>query len=131
MAELINRTNQWNLCGTKTSFEQVKTWHEANNAQVLIGSASDCFGNMGTVCVAVVTMDSQKVENPAFVLSCRVFGYGVETAMLAEIGRRWATGSKSLIGHYRATNQNQLCKNMGIAPGNVELGGAALLALSR
>jgi predicted enzyme involved in methoxymalonyl-ACP biosynthesis len=66
------------------------------------------------VCVAVVTLDSQQAEIPVFVLSCRVFGYGVETAMLSEIARRSGIGGKRsrLIGRYRQTNQNHPGKNM-------------------
>ena len=37
---------------------------------------------MGTVCVAVTRDTADRVEIPIFVLSCRVFGYGVETALL-------------------------------------------------
>jgi FkbH-like protein len=117
VVELINRTNQWNLCGTKTSFEQVKGWNDSDNSHVLIASAADRFGEMGTVCVAIVKVDRESVEIPVFVLSCRVFGYGVETAMLGEIQRSLLTGGKRLIGHFRATTQNHLCKSMYIDHG--------------
>jgi FkbH-like protein len=114
VTELINRTNQWNLRGARTTFEQMRTWHASDNAHVLVASAADRFGDMGTVCVSVVTLDAERAEIPVFVLSCRVFGYGVETAMLNEIGRRCGIGEqrKVLLGHYRSTNQNHPCRNM-------------------
>jgi FkbH-like protein len=114
IAELINRTNQWNLCGSRTNFEQVRAWSESDQAHVLIANAADRFGDMGTVCVAVVTESEQVAEIPIFVLSCRVFGYGVETAMLNDIATRCGVGSKgkSLVGEYRPNTQNHPCKNM-------------------
>ena len=114
VTELINRTNQWNLCGARTTFEQMRTWYASDNAHVLVASAADRFGDMGTVCVSVVTMDAERAVIPVFVLSCRVFGYGVETVMLNEIGRRCGIGEqrKFLLGHYRSTTQNHPCRNM-------------------
>jgi FkbH-like protein len=110
VAELINRTNQWNLCGTKTSFEQVRAWHSSPDHCVLVASASDKFGDMGTVCVAVTKTGNGQVDIPVFVLSCRVFGYGVETAVLGEI-QRLAAGF-TLRGAFRSTTQNHLCGSM-------------------
>lgn len=114
VAELINRTNQWNLCGSRTSFEQVRTWHDSDTAHVLIANVADRFGDMGTVCTSIVTEYEDRVEIPVFVLSCRVFGYGVESAMLAEIGRRYSGGgsAKPVVGHFRSNTQNHPCRNM-------------------
>jgi FkbH-like protein len=114
VAELINRTNQWNLCASRTTFEQVREWSESDKACVLVAQAADRFGDMGTVCVAVVTEAGEVAEIPVFVLSCRVFGYGVETAMLNEIAKRCDVGGriKSLVGDYRANTQNHPCRNM-------------------
>jgi FkbH-like protein len=114
IAELINRTNQWNLCGTRTSFEQVRDWYGAEDVEILIASAADRFGDMGVVCVGVVTKGVDSARIGVFVLSCRAFGYGIESAMLAEIGRRCDIGGRrrALIGLHRATTQNQPCRSM-------------------
>ena len=114
VAELINRTNQWNLTGSRTTFEQVRGWSESADAHVLVASAADRFGEMGTVCVAIVTEAGDAATIPVFVLSCRVFGYGVESAMLAEIARRSDIGGRRqrLIGQFRANAQNHPCRNM-------------------
>ena len=124
VAELINRTNQWNLCGSRTTYEQMRAWHSSSNTLIMLASAADRFGAMGTVCVAVVTTEDRAAEIGAFVLSCRVFGYGIETAMLNEICRRCGIGQSrtALIGRYRVNNQNHLCRDMyadhGFAPGD-------------
>ena len=79
---------------------------------------------MGTVCVAVVIADREQIEIPAFVLSCRVFGYGVETAMLREIDRLRSAEGVKIVGRYRATNQNHLCKSMYTDHGFLSVGDA-------
>jgi FkbH-like protein len=114
VVELINRTNQWNLSGTRITFEQARAWHESKTSHILIASVADRFGDMGTVCASIITQDGEHAEIKAFVLSCRVFGYGVESAMLAEISRRCGAGKggKELVGHFRANTQNHPCRNM-------------------
>jgi FkbH-like protein len=114
VTELINRTNQWNLCGTRTSFAEVRKWHDSPNTHVLLANVVDRFGDMGTVCVSVVNQSETAAEILVFVLSCRVFGYGVESAMLREIVRRCEIGGRRslLKGHFRSNTQNQPCRNM-------------------
>jgi FkbH-like protein len=118
-AELINRTNQWNLCGTRTTFEQVREWHESTETTILLAHVADRFGDMGTVGIAVVAPYEDRVEIPVFVLSCRAFGYGVESAMLAEIVRRCEVAhfGKPVLGYFRSTTQNHPCRNMYVDHG--------------
>lgn len=125
VTELINRTNQWNLTGSRTTFEQVRAWSDSGQAHVLVASAADRFGDMGTVCVAVVTKAVEEASIPVFVLSCRVFGYGVESAMLAEIARRAGIGGtrKRLVGQYCSNLQNHPCRNMYADHGFIETEG--------
>jgi predicted enzyme involved in methoxymalonyl-ACP biosynthesis len=56
--------------------------------------------------------DQNSVEIAAFVLSCRVFGYGVETAILSERQRSFLIDRDRLVGRFLATTQNHLCKGM-------------------
>jgi FkbH-like protein len=118
VAELINRSNQWNLCGTRTTFAQVQEWHKSESADIILAHVADRFGDMGNVGIAIVTFNADHVRIPVFVLSCRVFGYGVETALLSEAVRRAKNkgGNTSLpgpvIGDYKANAQNHPCRNM-------------------
>lgn len=113
VVELINRTNQWNLTGARTSHEQVRMWHTDPGARILLARARDRFGDLGAVCISVVVQHGQQVSIPVFVLSCRVFGYGVETAVLKRI-REYASGwgSTHICGQFKATNQNMPCRQM-------------------
>ena len=110
--ELINRTNQFNLCGSRTTYQEVKQWSKSNNFRILLGETSDRFGSMGTICVIILKLTENQIEIPIYVLSCRVFGYGIEKAMLNYIKRLVLKTNKRIIGFYQETGQNQPCKNL-------------------
>jgi FkbH-like protein len=112
VAELINRTNQFNMCGSRTTLNEVTAWYESNSHSVLVSNARDKFGSMGTVCVAVTRETGDCVEIPVFVLSCRVFGYGVETTLLNHVKRSagFPGRGKPVFGRYVATAFNEPCR---------------------
>lgn len=115
VAELINRTNQFNLCGTRTSVREVTGWHESPDEwQILVVDAGDKFGSMGTVSVMVVRQTPQRIEIPAFVLSCRVFGYGIEHALVNHVKRLAVRNGPPLpiVGFYEETPHNEPCRKV-------------------
>ena len=63
---------------------------------------------MGTVSVLVVEPQNSGLAIASFVLSCRVFGYDMEFAMV-EAARSLCSGSDSLFGPFLATEHNQPC----------------------
>lgn len=107
VSELINRTNQFNTCGSRTSLQEVTRWHDSERHAIWVAEARDKFGPMGTVAVAVVEETMRGVEILVFVLSCRVFGYGMENALLNCI-KSWRPG-KVIYGHFKETPHNQPC----------------------
>jgi FkbH-like protein len=114
VAELINRTNQFNMCGSRTTVNEATAWYDDNSHSVLVVNARDKFGSMGTVCVAVTRETEERVEIPIFVLSCRVFGYGVETVLLNYVKRSagFPGRGKQIVGRYVATAFNEPCRDI-------------------
>ncbi len=114
VVELINRTNQFNLNGSRTTPAEIRAWLHSPDKSILVADGADKFGPMGTVCVAAIEQVGAEVRIPIFVLSCRVFGYGFETAVLNAIGRRAARAGEaaSIVGLYRETPVNQPCRSM-------------------
>ena len=112
VAELINRTNQFNMCGSRTSIGEVTAWYEGSTHEILVVDARDKFGSMGTVCVAVTAESADQVRILIFVLSCRVFGYGVETALLNHVKRSagYPGHGKQIVGQYVETAFNEPCR---------------------
>ena len=87
VVELINRTNQFNTTAARTSKAEIMRSDVMRH--ILVAEAGDRFGDMGIVGVLVVT-DEAGLEISHFVLSCRIFGFGVENAMLQSVLRSFA-----------------------------------------
>jgi FkbH-like protein len=112
VAELINRTNQFNLEGSRTSFKEVAQWHASPRHVIVTARTADRFGDMGTTCVAVSRIDGKDMTLLPFVLSCRVFGYGVERSVLNYLKTVAADkGVRRIVGRYVSTPQNAPCRN--------------------
>ena len=112
VAELINRTNQFNLEGSRTNLNEVTEWHRSPNHLVLTGQTSDRFGDMGTTCVAVARCDRTDMELLPFVLSCRVFGYGIERSVLNHLkAQAKRAGLRTIVGRHIPTPQNAPCRS--------------------
>jgi FkbH-like protein len=111
VAELINRTNQFNLEGSRTSFKEVAQWHASPRHLIVTAQTADRFGDMGTTCVAVARFDDEEMTLLPFVLSCRVFGYGVERSVLNLKTVAAEKGARRIVGHYVPTPQNAPCKD--------------------
>lgn len=111
VTELINRTNQFNLEGTRLNLKDMTDWYHNDNYMILCGRTSDRFGDMGITCVAVGGYENQQFNIIAFVLSCRVFGYHFEHSVMNYI-KQFAInkGAFNIKANYIATSQNTPCK---------------------
>ena len=116
VVELVNRTNQFNLTGSRTSVRETSEWLAGPGRYILLTDGADKFGQMGIICVAFVELGSTPARIPIFVLSCRVFGYGFETVMLNAIGRLVSKGRAdqpwTISGLYQETPLNEPCRAM-------------------
>ena len=112
VAELINRTNQFNLEGIRVTLKEINEWYLDDKYTILTGRTSDRFGDMGVTCVAIGRVVNQCFELIVFVLSCRVFGYQFEHAVMNYIKRHaLQMETSSIHAKYLATAQNSPCKN--------------------
>jgi len=114
-AELINRTNQFNLCGSRTTVREMEEGLGSTHSVVTV-EAADKFGTMGVVGVMRVDWKQDRIEIPIFVLSCRAFGFGIEYALLNSV-KRLAPEESVIVGHYKETQSNQPCRQLYSASG--------------
>ncbi len=84
--QLFQRTNQFNLTGRRYELGVLAAKAAQSDWRIYTAQVSDRFGDHGLVATALVRMstDAWLIDN--FVMSCRVIGYGVEDALLAQIG---------------------------------------------
>jgi FkbH-like protein len=124
--ELINRTNQWNLQGSRCSFQDLKQWHASNDYRIYSARVKDKFGDMGLISVCVAEFKADALEVKIFVLSCRVFGFGVETMLLREVEKdaKERFGEVKVRGFFVPTANNAPSKGFFARHGYLQRDGA-------
>jgi FkbH-like protein len=103
--ELINRTNQFNIAGSRTTLQDLENGLSSTHS-LLCAEVKDKFGSMGVVGIMRVDLHPDRAEIPVFVLSCRVFGFGIEYVLLNSL-RRLLPADLKIVGHYRETQSNK------------------------
>jgi FkbH-like protein len=104
VAQLVARTNQFNLTTLRRSQDELRTLGRSH--RVLALWASDRFGDHGLTGVAIV----RGGEIDSFLLSCRVLGRGVESALLAAVAADAARqGASRLAARFVPTARNGAC----------------------
>ena len=112
IAQLINKTNQFNLRTQRYSEEQVTTIIDDPNALGLQLRLVDRFGDNGIIAVVIAKKNGQDMFIDTWLMSCRVLGRQVEIAtlnLIAEQARRM--GATRLVGEYRPTAKNGMVKD--------------------
>ncbi|HVG30776.1 MAG TPA: HAD-IIIC family phosphatase [Pyrinomonadaceae bacterium] len=112
VAQLTQKTNQFNLTTRRYTEQQLAELCARPDWQVLGMSVRDRFGDSGLVGVAVVRHGGEASEVDAFLLSCRVIGRTVETALLARVvNESRARGALRLRGWFLPTAKNAPAKD--------------------
>ncbi len=102
IAEISQRTNQFNMSGARYTKKDIQLYISSNNYFVLSLSAKDRFGDMGIIGMAVVRREQKIIES--FCISCRVLGRGFEKVLLDKI--KELVGSE-LKGVFLKTEKNK------------------------
>jgi FkbH-like protein len=111
VAQLTQKTNQFNLTTRRYSEQQIAELTASADWRVYAAWVKDRFGDNGLVGV-VITHDTDGVcEIDTFLMSCRVVGRTVETAILSFLAESaLCRGLKRLEGWYLPTKKNDLAK---------------------
>jgi FkbH-like protein len=107
MAQLTQKTNQFNLTTRRYGEAELAELLQSSRHLVLSIAVRDRFGDHGLVGVAIVQLAEQSAELDTFLLSCRVLSRGVETAFLAAVSEQLkARGVTRLRAHFVPTKKN-------------------------
>jgi FkbH-like protein len=108
--QLLAKTNQFNLTTRRHSATEVEAFASTAGGQAVVVRVRDRFGDAGVVGLALVRNQGRSCYIDSLLLSCRVIGRGIETALLAYIGEHAVrTGAKLLVGEFIATKKNTPC----------------------
>lgn len=107
ISQLTQKTNQFNVTTRRYAEQQISELAATPSCQVLSIRVRDRFGDHGLVGVAITRDEGEVCEIDSFLLSCRVIGRTVETALLAHLADRAAArGRQRLVGWFRPTKKN-------------------------
>ena len=113
VAQLTQKTNQFNMTTRRYSEQQIGEFAAAADCEVYSVRVTDRFGGSGIVGVAITRQAGDAAELDTFLLSCRVIGRTIETAMLAviaDVARQH--GAKQLAGWFVPTKKNAPAKEV-------------------
>jgi FkbH-like protein len=107
VAQLTQKTNQFNLTTRRYSEAQIAEMAKQPDWHIFSIRVRDRFGDHGLVGVAIARDQGEQCEVDTFLLSCRVIGRTVETALLAHLAQSAAQrGRKQLVGWFLPTKKN-------------------------
>ena len=110
--QLLAKTNQFNLTTRRHSAAKVEEFASTAGGQAVAIRVRDRFGDAGVVGLALARNQEDCCIIDTLLLSCRVIGRGIETALLAYLGERAIqSGARRLVGEFIATTKNAPCMN--------------------
>ena len=119
--QLLAKTNQFNLTTRRRSAAEVEKYATIPGGQAVAIRVRDRFGDAGVVGLALARTLDSICHIDSLLLSCRVIGRGIETAMLAYVARQALdSGATRLVGEYIPTKKNQPCATFYVDHGFVE-----------
>jgi FkbH-like protein len=129
VAQLTQKTNQFNLTTRRYSEQQVSEMASQDDWHVYTAQVLDRFGDNGLVGVAITHRQGDVCEVDTFLLSCRVIGRTVETSLLVTVAEQASSeGAAKLVGQFLPTKKNAPAKDFypshGLVCTSEEAGGS-------
>lgn len=106
-AQMTQKTNQFNATTTRYTEAELATLMAAEDWITLTARVTDRFGDNGIVCLALARIQGAVLEIETLLMSCRVIGRTVETALLAHlVANAKARGLAAVEGWIIPTQRN-------------------------
>lgn len=109
VAQLIQRSNQFNLRTQRLGPERLQALHEQDEGFVLGCTLRDRYGDHGLIAAICGEIQDGVLFIEEFVMSCRVLSRGVEEFVCNQLAHfAQSRGGKRILGEYIPTSKNQL-----------------------
>lgn len=113
IAQLTNKSNQFNLTTRRYTEEELRTMAGDPAYLTLYGRLTDRFGDNGLVSVVAGKCEEKDLRILLWLMSCRVLKRGMEAAMLdALVAHAKAMGVEALVGEYFPTKKNAMVQGL-------------------
>lgn len=103
--QLTQKTNQFNLTTRRYTEQQLSAALSAKVSRGYTISVRDRFGDNGIVGLALICLNGAVCEIDTFLLSCRVIGRTVETALLAHLAEEASRAGASKVSGWFVPNK--------------------------
>ncbi|WP_028242288.1 HAD-IIIC family phosphatase [Pseudobutyrivibrio ruminis] len=118
IAQLTNKSNQFNLTTKRCSQIEIQKMAENENYITLYGKLSDKFGDNGVVSVVAGHIDDKVLHIELWLMSCRVLKRDMEIAMMDElIATCMDKGIEYIYGYYYPTSKNGMVRDFYLQQG--------------
>ncbi len=115
IAQLTNKSNQFNLTTKRYTLEEIKNIASDEGYITLYGKLEDKFGDNGVVSIVIGRIDADRkidLHIDLWLMSCRVLKRNVELAMMDELIMACKNKSiKTIFGYYYPTIKNSMVKD--------------------
>jgi len=109
-AQLLNKTNQFNLSTRRLTERELADWAAADARRVWTFRVADKLGDSGLTGIASLYIEGERGQIVDLVLSCRVMGRRIEETMLQVLlASARERGLKQLYAQYVPTAKNKPC----------------------
>lgn len=109
VAQLINKSNQFNLTTRRYSEAEVAAAESDPSRHAVQVRLTDTFGDNGIISVIIADKAADAWTIDTWLMSCRVLGRRVEEAVLAHLARSAKeAGAGALIGRYIPSAKNKM-----------------------
>ena len=111
IVQLIHKTNQFNLTTRRHDAAELRRRDE-QGSELWAFRARDVHGDHGIIAVALLDFHARECTIDTLLMSCRVFGRTLESAILHFLEERAvARYAKTMAGEYLPTPKNEPCKH--------------------
>ncbi len=112
IVQLFQKTNQFNLTTRRYDKSQLME-RLSRGSELWAFRVRDVHGDHGIVVVALLEFESCTCRIDSLLMSCRVIGRTLETAVLCFLeNRALSRGVTRMIGEYRVTTKNSPCRDV-------------------
>lgn len=112
IAQLTNKSNQFNLTTRRYSQTEIEQAAEDKTRITLYGKLEDKFGDNGVVSVIIGREEKEALHIELWIMSCRVLKRDMEFAMMDELVKKCGErGIAKIYGYYYPTKKNSMVKD--------------------
>lgn len=113
VAQLSQKTNQFNVCTNRYTVEDVRRFAGDSSYHLLTAHAGDRFGEQGLVAFVLVRVDGSEAEIVDWVMSCRTMNRTLEYAVENEVEKILVNDKVATVhATYRPTPKNAPVANL-------------------